>query len=272
MHANFYIAMKNSTLSAGQPFDALARTYDSDFTDTEIGKLLRGRTHEQMAGLFPAGSELLEINCGTGEDAVFLAKLGAHVIATDESAEMISCARDKISRAGLSDKVELKHCRFEELDSVLDKERVFDGIVSNFGGINCSEDIVTLSVTLTQRVRSGGHIFLCIMGRWTPWEWFYLGWQGKFRRIWQRIKGITVWRGGTIRYYSPGRIIQCFAAYCDVSTVSGMGFLLPPTYAGTFVSRNPSLFRWLNSLEKKFESIIGIPHISDHFVLILTKR
>ena len=264
--------MKNSTLSSAQPFDALARTYDSDFTDTEIGKLLRGRTHEQMARIFTAGSELLEINCGTGEDAVFLAKLGAHIMATDESPEMINCARDKLSRVGLSDKVELKHCRFEELDSVLDKERIFDGIVSNFGGLNCAVDIGSVAKLLSERVKSGGHIFLCIMGRWTPWEWFYLGCRGKFRRIWQRIKGITVWRGRTIRYYSPGQIIQCFAPYCDISTVRGMGFLLPPTYAGTIVSRNPSLFRWLNSLEMKFESIIGIPHISDHFVLILTKR
>jgi len=264
--------MKSNILNASHPFDELAKTYDKVFTNTEIGELLRSRTHEQMTLIFKPGSSVLEINCGTGEDAAFLAQHGVQVIATDESVEMIKYSQRKINRLGLTDKVILRQCYFEELDSILGPEQTFHGIVSNFGGLNCVEDIESLSMKLAHRVKPDGYIFLCIMGRWSPWEWFYLGCKGKFRRILERIRGETEWRGQTIRYFTPGQIIKCFAPYCEVSKVSGLGYLLPPTYIGSFVSMHPTLFRWLNSLERKFESVPGIPYLSDHFMLILTRK
>ena len=204
---------------------------------------MHSRTHEQMTLIFQPGSSVLEINCGTGEDAAFLARHGVQVIATDESAEMIKCSQYKITYLGLTDKVTLRQCRFEELDSILDPGQTFHGIVSNFGGLNCVEDIESLSTKLAHRVKPNGHIFLCIMGRWSPWEWLYLGCKGKFTRIWERMRGKTEWRGQTIRYFTPGQIIKSFTPYCEVSKVSGLGFLLPPTYAGPIVSRYPALFR-----------------------------
>ena len=259
--------MDNST----QSFNELAKYYDNDFTNTELGKLLRSRTHDLMVNLFPAGSSVLEINCGTGEDAAFLARQGVQVLATDGSAEMINCSRDKITRLGLSDKVTLKHCRFEELDSILEEGQIFDGILSNFGGINCAEELGILSKNISQRVRQGGYIFLCIMGRWTLWEWLYLGYKRKFTRIRERICGECNWRGYTIRYFSPREALEYFEPYCKLAKISGLGLLLPPTYAGSVVIRYPKFFHFLNFIEKHIESIPGVAQFSDHFILILKR-
>lgn len=264
--------MKNNTLSPAQPFDDLAKSYDAEFTGTEIGKILRRRTREQMVKIFKNGDEVLEINCGTGEDASFLAGMGIRVTATDGSIEMIRRSKDKIAKLGLDDIVTVRHCSFEELDSVLESGKLFDGIISNFGGLNCAEDLVPIAAILAKRVKSGGQLFLCIMGRWTPWEWFYLGCKGKLQRIRDRLTGTGNWRGQTIRYYTPGRVIKIFNPHFEKISVSGLGFLLPPTYAGSLVTKFPAFFHMLNSIEKRLQSIVGIPQLSDHFMIVLRRR
>ena len=65
-------------------FDAFASTYDTDFTHTHLGQLLRQRVWRVLAQQFHAGQHILELTCGTGEDAVWLAQQGANVTATDE--------------------------------------------------------------------------------------------------------------------------------------------------------------------------------------------
>jgi SAM-dependent methyltransferase len=264
--------MKNSLAYTQQPFDSLASSYDKEFTDTDIGKLLRGRTHEQMSRIFKAGDSVLEINCGTGEDAAFLARMGVRVTATDGSKTMIDYSRSKIEQLELDSMVKFQVCDFEELDSVLPQGQKFDGIVSNFGGLNCAYKLEPIAAILAKHINTDGRLFICIMGRWTPWEWIYLGWQGQFRRIWQRMAGVTEWRGITIRYFTPARFINIFEPYFKVLNISGLGFLLPPTYAGAIVTKYPKLFQNLNSIEKCLESLPGIPQFSDHFMMVMTRN
>jgi len=266
------MTMKNSIVHASQPFDALAINYDKEFTDTDIGKLLRERTHELMSQLFTTGNSVLELNCGTGEDAAFLARRGIYVTATDGSPEMIKISRAKISALGLEKMVKFEVCKFDKLKTILGDGQQFDGIVSNFGGLNCAQELDTLVASIAKHVKIGGHFFLCAMGRWSPWEWLYLGYRGKFRRIWERIRGKTIWRGQSVQYYTPGEFLHCFKPYCEIVKISGLGFFLPPTYAGSIVSRNPTVFQWLNSIEKRLQSAIGIPQLSDHFMLVLTRK
>lgn len=258
--------------NAVQPFDELARDYDAEFSHTILGGLLRNRTHDEMLRLFKPGDHILEINCGTGEDAVFLAQRGIAVTATDDSAEMLKQAREKINHLALSDRVSIRHCGFDELASVPEDHQTFDGLVSNFGGLNCTANLEELAEKLSQRVKTGGYLFLCIMGRFVPWEWFYLGYRGKFARVWQRLRGKTLWRGMEIRYLTPAVIIDCFTPYCVLIRLNGLGFLLPPTYAKSLVARRPSFFYLLNRWEKCLQSLPCIPSLSDHFMLVLKRK
>lgn len=78
-----------------QAFDPLASTYDSDFTNTAIGRYLRGRVQARLEQHFRAGDHVLELGCGTGEDARWLAGRGVAVLATDASAAMLDITRAK---------------------------------------------------------------------------------------------------------------------------------------------------------------------------------
>ena len=85
-------------------FDVTAKTYDSTFTDTKIGLEQRKKVYKNIEHIFLSGDKrnVLELNCGTGEDAIAFAKQGHNIIATDISDEMINVARSKNDYSNLS--------------------------------------------------------------------------------------------------------------------------------------------------------------------------
>ena len=74
-------------------FDPAAREYDAEFTDQLLGQWLRECVWKHTP--FTAPMTILELGCGTGEDARHFARMGISVLATDASGEMIAVAREK---------------------------------------------------------------------------------------------------------------------------------------------------------------------------------
>src|SRR5439155_1758061 len=74
------------------PFDAIADTYDESFSDSSIGRAQRRVVWMETDRTFQAGQRILEINCGTGIDALHLAHRGVAVLACDASPRMIAVA------------------------------------------------------------------------------------------------------------------------------------------------------------------------------------
>src|ERR1700721_4177788 len=74
-------------------WDLTAENYDSIFSDTVIGRVQRDAVWRELDKHFQAGMRILELNCGTGVDAVHLAGRGLHVVACARSSRMIDAAR-----------------------------------------------------------------------------------------------------------------------------------------------------------------------------------
>jgi len=149
-------------------FDALAPDYDVQFTGSSLGTLLRAAVQRRLDARFAAGDHVLEMACGTAEDAVHLGLRGVRVVATDASESMIEKAQAKVAAAGLSGLIETRRIAIEDLASLAGS---FDGAFSNFGGLNCVADLRGLGRTLGDLVRPGGVVLLCVMGPFVPWEW-----------------------------------------------------------------------------------------------------
>ena len=73
-------------------FDRMAAGYDSLFTFSAIGMSQREVVWKRALAVFATGSHILELNCGTEQDALFLAKAGMSVTACDASLGMIEQA------------------------------------------------------------------------------------------------------------------------------------------------------------------------------------
>jgi SAM-dependent methyltransferase len=129
-------------------FDAAAESYDEAFTHTRLGRWLRDAVWARVGPLFRPGQRVLELGCGTGEDALWLARQGVQVVATDVSAAMMAIARAKAARAGLSDYVTFARLDLaapQAADAVHVWDTLYDGVLSNFGALNCLSDRAELA-------------------------------------------------------------------------------------------------------------------------------
>lgn len=255
-------------------FDTYAATYDEHFSNSLIGKAQRSAVHRySLNNTHFFKKDVLEINCGTGEDALWLAKQGANVLATDISSGMIEVAKQKTDNRN----VEFKQMAAQNIENLVPGK--FGTIFSNFGGLNC------LSPEELKKFRDGcvklqGHkdqIVLVIMGRKCLWERFYFGWMKKDRTRAERrsqrdgVEAVIGEKRSMVYYYSPREIKELFGnKYWHVNT-KPIGLFVPPSYLEFYFKRNKTLFHFLIFLDRIFSFSFLSDH-ADHYIIFFEKK
>jgi SAM-dependent methyltransferase len=272
------------------PFDTVAADYDAGFTRRRLGRWLRAAVWEWLDDAFRTGDRVLELGCGTGEDAIWLARRGVQVVATDAAPRMLAVAQRKAAAAGVADRIV-----FEQLDlSAIGERRLeiraesisklqapssalYDGAFSNFGALNCLPDRRALAEALARWVRPGGRVVLVVMGPLCPWElaWYLL--HGAPRTAFRRLRaGVEAQLGGgaTVRvwYPSPRRLRAEFAPGFRHLETTGIGAFLPPSYLDHLVERWPHLFEALAHLDRRFARIVPWTWLNDHYLVVFERR
>ena len=254
--------------AVAEAFDRGADGYDR-FTDGIIGRTLRSVVQRRLQARFRPGDRLLEINCGTGEDAIWLARHGVHVVATDLSAGMLAVARRKVDAAGVAGRVDLRRIAIEAIDARLGS---FDGLLSNFGGLNCVASLRAVMPRLAACVRPGGFALWSVMGPVAPWEWAWFLAQARpaaaFRRL--RRDGVD-WRGIRVRYPSVRETTRAAAPWFVRRRVAALGCLVPPTYVEVWAERCPRGVAWLDRVERLIETVRPFPDLADHYLVELER-
>lgn len=100
--------MEPARAAVVRAFDRMAPVYDGLYGDAVNALMawLRAESLGILRRLIPAGSRLLEIGCGTGEETLALTRAGYRVLAVDISPGMIRRARRKALAAGLEGRVD----------------------------------------------------------------------------------------------------------------------------------------------------------------------
>ena len=263
------------------PFDVLAENYDTDFTQAEIGKLQRERVWQglyKLLAVYDRPLKILEINCGTGYDALKLAAMGHSVMATDASAMMIRKASEKLLSAGnIAGKVEFMQCSFGELAACFSNEK-FDLIFSNFGGLNCIPlpAIQKLSNDLVKLVCTNGYVFLTVMSRFCVWEIVYFLSKAKLSTAFRRQKESILFGKGEqvmpIYYYSPRQLIKLFEPYFKPVHTYSAGLFIPPSYLEQQFIKNKSTLRRLARWEQRLGNYSWTARFADHFCIAFKKH
>jgi len=259
------------------PFDAVAERYDATFTSSKIGQAQRSEVWRQLRKTFHAGDLTLEIGCGTGVDACFLAERNIRVLACDPSSQMISMVIQKIQQHGLQKLVRPIVLRAEDL-GVLPAEELFDGAFSNFGALNCVDDLKSVARGVARLLKPGATAVLCWMGPYCMWEIVWYLAKGDKVRAFRRFKqeGISARiADGTlieVRYPSVRSIARAFAPEFSVQSVQGIGVAVPPSYLEPWAQRHPHLLRICERVDSWLGRCPGFRSLGDHVLVRLQRE
>jgi ubiquinone/menaquinone biosynthesis C-methylase UbiE len=255
---------------AGLAFDSLAEPYDGMFTNSLVGRAQRDAVWNMASRTFQRGDRILELNCGTGEDALFLARLGISVFACDASEKMIAVANRRRSLEAPTSSVRFSVLPTEEI-AVARLFGPFDGVFSNFSGLNCVSDIAAVAHHLATLVRPGGAALLCLSSRLCVWEscWFLI--HGEAARAVRRWNGhTTATLGGMpvrIQYPTVRQLQNLFTPYFHLRSRTGIGVTVPPSYLESFVQRHPKFLSNLLAIDQVISGWPMFCSIGDHILL-----
>lgn len=258
------------------PFDAVAAQYDESFTSSKIGQAQRESVWRELAKAFHPGDRTLEIGCGTGIDACFLAKRGVRVLACDSSPQMIAVATRRIQENGLQKLVQPLLLRAEDI-AALHPDEVFDGAFSNFGALNCVADLGLMARYLATLLKPGASALFCWMGPCCAWETIWYLAHGKRQKAFRRLHrdGVTARIADDafvhVHYPTVKALAREFAPEFRLEFVKGIGVVVPPSYLEPWAQRHPGLFQLCERADSLIARCPGFRVLADH-VLVRLRR
>ena len=249
--------------------------YDAAYEGLRGIQRIRSITSRLYLDCFPLGSRLLELNCGTGNDALFLARQGMNILATDLSAKMLEEVARKIDGNDLRNAIQTRQLPFDQLGDL--RGTLFDGAYSNLGGLNCTDRICDVAAHLGTLIRPGGHFIAAVMPPFCLWEsgafLLRLRWRDAVRRF-SRRGTIASLHGGSVHtyYFSPRFFRAAFAPYFEHVKTVGLSIFTPPPNFERAYARLGSTVRLLERLDDLLCQLPPFHAIGDHYAIVLKRK
>lgn len=246
-------------MPASISFDQLAYHYDELWSLAVAGYWQRQAVWRRIDKLFGPGDRVLDLGCGTGIDAAHLMKRGVAIEGLDASTQMVQLARSR--------GVPAYRCRIEDLHAV---DGVFDGALSNFGALNCIEDLQSVSSNLARLIRVSGYFAGCWIGRFCWWEtaWYLAhGNLPKARRRW-RYRSWSESFDMPVFYPSRKQIVRAFGHHFQLVGWYGIGMAVPPSYVKGL---SPAAVNLLARFDRACAHLPPFRSLADHRLAIFVR-
>jgi len=258
-----------------QAFDSAAGDYDSYNNKNEIIQWMRSIVHKVYLKEINTGSKVLELNCGTGIDAMFLAENNIKIFVTDISIQMINIVKQKSASANNKNIIGIETASFDEIDKI--NETGFDAVISNFGGLNCINDFDKLSADLSAKLKTGGIFIAVVMNKFCPWEMLYYFLKLDFRNAFRRLNKTGIYadlNGKKVMtfYYTPAEFGKKFSAQFNIEKIYSLGYYTPPPYLiGIYRRLKPMVKLWM-IMDEIIKGIYPFNRFGDHFIIIFSGK
>jgi ubiquinone/menaquinone biosynthesis C-methylase UbiE len=267
----YKLSVNSQPASLREAFNRHALTYDASFSRLRTAQEMRHEIWRVADGLFPSGSRLLDLGCGTGEDAIHFARNGVVVTAIDIAPGMIAQVRMKAHDSGLSERVNAKVADIQTFEPEIG---MFDGIFSNFGAINCVRRLTALRDIAARALKPHAPLLLVTMGRFYPFESLVFLLKGDVRRAFVRLKrepeanieGVPI----SLSYYSPRELRAALGHDFSLEQLRGLRSLVPSPSLEHISRFLPMRFmRRLDSVATKFRPTAPL---ADHYISVWRRQ
>lgn len=251
-------------------FDQMAKEYDDVFTKSMIGRAQRDAVWSVLTQIFQSGDHILELNCGTGEDALFLARNGVSVTACDASEQMIQVASGRLRKEAPGAPVQFTLLPTEHIRE-LQSSIQFDGIFSNFSGLNCVADLKQTADDLATLLPPGAPLLVCLSTRFCLWEMLWFAFHGNLRKAFRRCSGHAIAKVGEfavdVHYPTVRKLQTLFSPPFVLRSCTGVGVTVPPSYVEAWIRNYPKLLDAFRTIDKTVSGHPGFRVLGDHVLL-----
>lgn len=261
---------------AATAFNKQSAIFDDIYSTNTIIQYKRKRVRDHVEKLINPNSKILELNAGTGEDAVYFAKQGHHIHATDISEGMQKILSQKIISAGVKNNITTELCSFIQLENLQNKGP-YDLIFSNFAGLNCTDELAKVLRSFSPLLKPGSIVTLVILPKFCLWETSLLL-RGKFKTAFRRFfskKGRKAHIEGEYFYcwyYNPAFVKKCLQDDFKILSLEGLCTIVPPSYIENFAEKHPSVYKFLKKWEDKLKGKWPWRSIGDYYIISLQKK
>jgi len=261
--------MSNTYEIVNRAFSKQSVHYDQDDEQNIIIKDWRHQVYTHVHQFLRPKHKMLELNAGTGIDALHFASNGYQIHATDLSDGMIVEIEKKMDKHHLYQYLTSQQLSYEELNDVSNSP--FDYVFSNFGGLNCVDDLSKITRHLPEILNEGGYVTWVIMPKIHLWEMggFFLGHGKKAFRRWNK-NGVRAHLEGEYfqtYYFSFSQIKKAFGSQFKLIKAEGLGAVSPPPHRGDFPKKYPALYSFLTKADSLLRHFYPFNRWADHIIV-----
>lgn len=270
--SNSLFMLLSNPEAVNRAFSKQATHFDEDDLASTVLQELRKQVYKHVDKFLPSkGGRILELNAGTGIDAVRFVRAGHSVHATDLSDGMVAELEKKKLQAGM-DQLTVQQISFEHLENVNGNQ--FDLVFSNFGGLNCAKDLSVIGARLPDVLRPEGFITWVIMPTVSLWELatFLKGNRHAFRR-WKRAGTLAHVEGEHFPtwYHTLSSIKEALPAF-ELVKAEGLASLSPPPYKSQFPVEHPGIYKFLRRMDLAVGTFFPFNRWADHIIVTMQLR
>lgn len=260
--------MVSELQSVNNAFSKQSLHFDEDDANNPVLQRMRQQVYRHVEQYIKPKSKILELNAGTGIDALYFIGRGHHVHATDLSTGMIDQLRIKAKAKNIGQALTVQQLSYTELDKLVGKD--FDYVFSNFGGLNCISDSSTVTRHLPSLLKRNGYITFVIMPVICPWEIAGIFRNGKqaLRRF--RPQGVLAHLEGEFfqtYYHSLTDIRKSFDSRFRFVRTEGLAALSPQPHNVDFEKRSPRINKLLHRIDSRVRNHFPFNRWADHLIV-----
>jgi hypothetical protein len=152
---------------------------------------------------------------------------------------------------------------------------MFDGVFSNFSGLNCVADLSAVFNRLAVLLRPGAKLLLCLSTRFCVWEILHYAMKRDFQKAIRRCQGRSLASFDELSFRTYYPTIQSLRGMLgsafQLRSITGVGVTVPPSYLESWMSKHPQMLHVLKRIDATVCEWPVFRVLGDHMLLQLER-